>query len=207
MVKSNYTWLFLISAICLICIGGCSKSARSEKKSRLSPDYSRTEFDKASGLKPNAKTLYVIANILASQGKERGSEATMKKIIVEYPDFFPVYNTLAELQLRQGRKAEAIATMHAGLGVNPEDTMLMNNIGMCQLIRMEYEAALEMFAKAAAIVPGNTKYRANMAVALSLLGRYEESASLFRHILSQEDTDHNVNTIRDTKWNPLTADG
>ena len=193
MAKFNHIMLFLlVSIICLVCFGGCSKSARSEKSGKLSPSHSTKESE----LRPTAKTLYVMANILASQGKEQNCEVVMKRIIREYPDFFPVYNSLAELQLRQSRKKEAIKTMHAGLRINPEDTILLNNIGMCWLICTEYENALEMFTEAAGIMPENMKYRANMAVTLSLMGHYEESSSLFRQILPQKDADYNVSLFR-----------
>lgn len=200
MAKLNYIRILLIAGIiCLSCFGGCSESANSAKNRRLSPDYSNVEFEKVSEPLPTAKTLYVMANILASQGRDAEREVVMKRIIREYPDFFPVYNSLAELQLRQGRKKEAIETMQAGLRIRPEDATLLNNIGMCRLICMEYEKALEMFTKAAGLMPQNVRYRANMAVTLSLMGHYDESLSLFRQILPPEDADYNVNAIRKTK--------
>lgn len=200
MAKLNYIRPFLIvSVICLICFSGCKESVKSKKSEHLSKIHSNSEFDKETVPKPTAKMLYVIANIFASQGKYAECEAVMKRIIHEYPEFFPVYNSLAGLQLRQGRKIEAIKTMYAGLDIRPEDTILLNNIGMCWLLCMKNENALEMFTKAAGIMPENTKYRANMAVALSLMGHYEESSSLFRQILPQEDADYNVNAIRKTK--------
>lgn len=200
MAKLNCTISFLIIAIvCMVCFSGCSESAKSEKNKNVYPDYSKLKFDEVSEPVPTARTLYVVANILASQGKVTECEAVMKRIIREYPEFFPVYNSLAELQLRQGRKKGAIHTMQSGLAIRPEDTTLLNNIGMCQLICMEYEKALEMFTKAACVMPGNPKYRANMAVSLSLMGHYDESLSLFSQVLSQEDATYNVNTIRKTE--------
>lgn len=200
MAKLNRIRLFsIVSIICLIYFSGCSESANSKKSKHLSPNYSNAKFEEISEPIPTAKTLYVMATILASQGKDAECEAVMKRIIREYPDFFPVYNSLAELQLRQGRKKDAIETMYGGLRARPEDTTLLNNIGVCQLICMDYENALEMFTKAASIMPENAKYRANMAVTLSLMGHYEESLSLFRQVLSQEDAEYNVNAIRKTK--------
>jgi Flp pilus assembly protein TadD len=200
MAKLKCTISFLIACIvCLICLSGCSESAKSEKNKNVTPDYSNLKFDEVSKPEPTATTLYVIANILASQGKVIECEAVMKRIIQEYPEFFPVYNSLAELQLRQGRKKEAIHTMRSGLAFRPEDATLLNNIGMCQLICMEYESALEMFTKAAGVMPKNPKYRANMAATLSLMGHYEQSLALFSQVLSKEDADYNVNAIRKAK--------
>ena len=56
--------------------------------------------------------------------------------------------------------------------------------------------ALKMFAEAAGIMPENTKYRANMAVALSLMDRHEESRSLFEQVLRENQANHNVNMLQ-----------
>ena len=200
MAKLNYIRPLLIAGIiCLSCSGDCLGSANSAKNRRLPPDYSNVKLEKVSEPPPTAKTLYVIANILATQGRDAECQSVMERIIREYPQFFPVYNSLAKLQLRQGLKKEAIETLQAGLSIQPGDATLLNNIGMCRLICMEYEKALEMFTKAAGIMPQNARYRANMAVTLSLMGRYDESLSLFRQILSPEDADYNVNVIRKNK--------
>ena len=71
MAKSNYIRLLLIAGvICSICFSGCQESANSEKNKRLSPNYSTSKFEKVSEPVPTAKTLYIMANILASQGKD-----------------------------------------------------------------------------------------------------------------------------------------
>lgn len=63
-------------------------------------------------------------------------------------------------------------------------TFLKNLLGIHT--NMEYENALEMFTKAAGIMPENARYRTNMAVALSLMERYEESLFLFKQILLED---------------------
>jgi Flp pilus assembly protein TadD len=163
------------------CFSGCSNNA---------------EFRSNSEPTPTADTLYAMTNIFAAQRRDSECEAVMKRIISEYPEFLPVYNDLAELQMRQGRTNEAIATINCGLNINPKNPMFLNNLGMCWLIRMGYANALEMFTRAAGIMPENTRYRANMAVALSLMGRYEESLSLFEQVLEQEQANHNVNVLQ-----------
>lgn len=195
VTKLNYIILsFLMGVICIPCFSGCSNSATN---AYLSPKNSGTEFRNHSEPTPTAKTLYAVANIFAAQGRDSECEAVMKRIISEYPEFLPVYNDLAELQMRRGRTNEAIATIHRGLTINPKNPMFLNNLGMCWLVRMKYENALEMFAKAAGIMPENTRYRANMAVALSLMGRYEESLSLFEQVLQEDQASHNVNVLQE----------
>ena len=189
--------VFVLSIICMICFCGCSQPANSATNAYLVPNGSSPQFGNQSEPIPTAKTLYAMANIVAAQGKDSEYEAVMKRIIREYPDFFPVYNDLAELQMRQGRTNEAIETIQSGLRIRPKDTTLLNNLGMCWLVRMEYENALAMFAEAAGIMPENARYRANMAVALSFMGRYEESLSLFKQVLRKEQASHNVRVLQE----------
>ncbi len=189
--------VFALSIFCVICFSGCSESANSATDAYSQPEISSSEFVNKSEPAPTAKTLYAMANIFASQGRDAEYEAVMKRIISENPGFFPAYNGLAESQMRQGRTNDAIETIHTGLRLRPKDTVLLNNLGMCWLVRMEYENALEMFAKAAGIMPENTRYRANMAVALSLMERNEESLALFKQILREDQASHNMKLIQE----------
>ena len=137
-----------------------------------------------------------IADILATQGRDPECEYVLKRIINENPEYLPAYNSLAELQMRQDRTDAAIRTLHDGLGINPEDPVLLNNLGMCWMVRRDYAAALEMFTKAAGVLPENRKYRANMAVVLGLMDRDEESLSLFRQVLPIELARQNLAVLQ-----------
>jgi len=123
----------------------------------------------------------------------------LKKIIQDNPKFLPAYNSLAELQMRRGQTNAAIETLQHALNINPGDAVLLNNLGMCWIVRRDYEDALKMFTRAAGIMPENAKYRANMAVALGLMGRDDESLSLFRQVLPEDQANHNLNVLREAR--------
>jgi serine/threonine-protein kinase len=159
-------------------------------------DESELKFQMQSDNPPTTKTLCAMADILATQGRDSECEYVLKRIIQDDPKFLPAYNKLAELQMRQGRTNAAIETLQHGLHVNPDDTVLLNNLGMCWIVRRDYENALEMFTKAAGLMPENVKYRANMAVALGLMGRDDESLSLFEQILPEEEASHNMSVLQ-----------
>lgn len=144
---------------------------------------------------PTAKTLYLMADILSAQGKDGEAEQLYNRIVSQYPDFLPAYNDLAALQMRQRRIPEATQTLQSGLKNNPNDPVLLNNMGMCCLIRKDYERALSYFTDAAAVVPENTRYRSNMATALALLGRRDEALSLYRQILPEEEAMENIQIL------------
>jgi Tfp pilus assembly protein PilF len=100
-----------------------------------------------------------MAQILAAQGKDAECEFVLRRCVQEHPRFTPAYNSLAELQMRQGRVHEAVGALSAALKIRPRDPVLLNNLGMCLLLRKEYEGALRQFTEAAGLVPENEKYR------------------------------------------------
>ena len=144
---------------------------------------------------PTAKTMYLMADILSAQDKDGEAEQLYDRIITQYPDFLPAYNDLSALQMRQRRIPEAMRTLEAGLKIKPDDPVLLNNMGMCCLIRKEYEKALSYFTEAAGLVPENTRYRSNMATTLALLGRREEALSLYRQILPEGEAMENIQIL------------
>ncbi len=182
------TWILVLSVL-LLC--GCSQ-----------PSQSASRYDEPAAAEPqrdpppSAKTLYSMAEILAAQGKDRECEFVLRRCLQDYPSFTPAYNNLAELQMRQGRIHEAVDTLSAALRIRPRDPVLLNNLGMCLLLRKEYERALDHFTSAAGLVPENEKYRANMATALGLLGRQEESLALLQQVLPGDKAQRNAEVLR-----------
>lgn len=191
--------LCMVGFLCMFCVGGCSESAGSGQNTDWAMDKSELEFQSQANNPPTAKTLYTMADILATQGRDSECEYVLKRIIQDNPKFLPAYNSLAELQMRQGKTITAIETLQHALAINPEDAVLLNNLGMCWIVRRDYESALKMFTKAAGIMPENAKYRANMAVALGLMGRDEESLSLFKQILPEDQANHNLSILREDR--------
>jgi Flp pilus assembly protein TadD len=146
-----------------------------------------------------------MADILAARGKEVDCEFVLRRCIREHPGFTPAYNRLAELQMRQGRVHEAVAVLSQALEVRAQDPVLLNNLGMCLLLRQEYAPALDRFTEAATLVPESEKYRANMAIALGLLGRHEESLALLEQVLPKDQARHNAEILRQAQEQQSTA--
>lgn len=191
-------WLCaLAGAACMgMLLGGCSspKQAGFDQGKRFgqSPDSFETQRD----LPPSTRTLYAMADILAAQGKDRDCEFTLRRCIQQEPKFTPAYNKLAELLMRQGRVHEADNVLSQALRINSADPILWNNLGMCCLVQRRYGKAVEHFTKAAGQVPESAKFRANLATALALLGRDEESGALLQQVLPDEQAKHNAEVLR-----------
>jgi Flp pilus assembly protein TadD len=180
--------------LALLLAGGCAKPDRSASHARPQPDP-RPAAEAAHDPPPTAKTLYAMAQVLAAQGKEPECEFVLRRCVQEHPEFTPAHNRLAELQMRQGRIHQAIETLSAARKARPRDSVLLNNLGMCLLLHKEYAQALGHFTDAAGLVPESEKYRANMATALGLLGRQEESLALFQQVLPRASAENNAEVL------------
>jgi Flp pilus assembly protein TadD len=191
--------LCIVGLICILCVYGCSEPANSGKNTDWVTDKSDLDFQTQANKPPTAKTLCAMAEILAAQGRDSECEYVLKRIIQDDPKFLPAYNSLAELQMRRGQANTAIETLRHALKINPDDTVILNNLGMCWIVRQDYQNALKMFTKAAGIMPENVKYRANMAVALGLMGREEESLALFKQLLPEDQANHNLTILREAR--------
>ncbi len=180
-----------------IMLGGCEGQQRYDARHASGLNDPPPGFEMQQDRRPTQKTLFTMAGILATQGKDRQCEFVLRRCIQEYPRFTPAYNDLAELLMRQGRTNEAVAVLTAANQLRPEDPVLLNNLGMCLMIRREYANALQQFTDAAGLRPENKKYRANMATALGLLGRRDECLSLLHQCLPKEEADHNAQVLQE----------
>jgi len=150
------------------------------------------DFEKGAKRKPTAKTMYALAKILAAQSRDAEAEVVLNRAIAADAHFLPAYCALAELQMRQRRIDKAIQVINAGLKQAPTEPILINDLGMCQLINGDPAAALTAFTCASGLAPDEHRYRSNMATALGLLGRYDEALELYLLVLSPADAHYNL---------------
>lgn len=185
---------FILIGLALLAGCGPKNSDFEWQGSDLEADRT-SEFQLHPNEKPTPKTMFVMAKILAGQGKYAQSEALLKQLVQEFPKFTPAYIKLADLQMAQRRVPETIRTIDAGLKLEPRNDILINNLGMCYFVIGDYPRALAGFTQAAGINPENTRYRSNLALVLGVMGRQEESASLYEQVLSPQDAKHNVQVL------------
>ena len=187
--------LLWISIVIGLTVSGCATPGRFDGL-RSSQADADADFQKGADRPPTPRALYAMAGILAGQGRDAECEPVLRRIVREHPRFLPAYCDLAELALRHRRADDAIETLSAGLRLAPRDPILLNNLGMCWILKREYGDALGVFTRAAGIMPQDARYRANMAVSLGMMGRYEESLSLYQQVVPTPDAHHNLGVIR-----------
>lgn len=185
---------------------GCQTPA--DKKGPFFSDSQRAEddFDRAEDRPPSAKTLYAMSRILAAQGKDEQCEYVLVRVMKMQPNFMPPYVELAELHLRHRRVDQAVAVLLAALTIAPDDAVLHNDVGMCRMVQGNYAEALHEFTLAAATAPQDARYRANMAVALGVAGRYDESLALYQQIVPPSDAHHNLSVLCEARNDTDRAD-
>lgn len=170
---------------------GCARTAQDNSMAYSQPDT------KAIGPQaPRANTIYGMVRLMRSQGKTEQAELALVGLTREYPNYSPAYNDLAEIRIQQGRLEEAVAYVEKGLEVAPNDAVLLNNAGVCSLMKHDYEKALEYFKRASILAPHENRYRANVALAMGLNGDVEGSRALYNQIVSAKDAEHNTELIK-----------
>lgn len=187
----NYSYL-MKSAIVMLAgmyLVACSQSTVTPVSSYWDSSLDRA-FDSATDRPPTPKTLCVMSRILASQGKDTECEYILNRILREHPGYTMASCDLAELQMRQQRIDDAIETLAEALALSSDDPILLNNLGMCFMTKNRHDEALSKFTQASSIKPRDMRYKANKAVALGMLGRYDESLQVYLEVLGQPAEAH-----------------
>jgi hypothetical protein len=217
MNRARSSWLrwrlfSLVSVVAFVGVGvsgGCQQPGAKPAEQVPKADQPRaTGKDSAQVFNRPAtpKTKYAYARILAAQGQESPCEAVLTRLIAEEPRFTPAYLLLAEVRMRSRRIEDAMSALFAGLRVSPQDDVLWNDLGICFMMKSDCESALSSFTKAAALQPSNARYRSNMGCALGLMGRREESFSLYAMVLPPTDAQHNVSVLTSARGTYLGLD-
>lgn len=196
-------WSILGLAVCVAFqSAGCAASDRPRGRDAQNGVLEDPAFTKGSELPPSPTTLLALARIYRSQQRSAEAQTLLLQIIYENPRFVPAYCELAELQLKERRLHDAEATLEKGLRISRHDPVLLNNLGICRLMKSEYAGALEAFTQAAAVAPHDPRYRANMAVVLGLLGREEEALALYEQVLPPDEVASNLLVLRNARREP-----
>lgn len=144
---------------------------------------------------PKANTIYGMARLMRAQGNTEQAELALLGLMREYPTFSPTYNDLAEIRIQKGQLDQAVHYLEQGLEIAPNDPVLLNNRGVCALLKHDYDQASQYFKQASALAPYESRYRANLALATGLQGDVAGSKALYQQIVSAKDAEFNAELI------------
>ena len=195
--------ILVAPALGALLLSGC---AVDEKQGAFKSPFSEAEDFDASGDKPpKAKTLHALARLLTQRGQTEQSRYVLVRAIKDEPGYLPAYTELAELCIKDGRIADAVTVLEEGLKHSPNDPVLLNDMGMCFLLRGENEKAMDHFSRSSAAAPRDAKYRANMALAAGMMGRYAEALAIYKEVVPVEEAHYNLAVICEARKDPERA--
>lgn len=190
-------WLTALAAAALsVAMTGCNTSTRTSTLPQSHTLAGFDDFDTAGERAPSAKTMYRLAELFEAQNRLPQAEAMHASTIERYPKFSPAYSELASIQMRTDRLDDAIATLRKGIAMQPNDPVLHNNLGMCMLVAKDYKAAHECCNTAWKLAPDSTRYAANTALALGMLGRTEEARLVYEQVMPSNGASRNITIIQ-----------
>ncbi len=192
----------LVSALLL---SGCASEQQTAKTS-TNPDVtystlsaSEAAFDLGEERPPTAKTLHALARIFEAQGRDAEAASVFEQIMRRFPSMRQAFIEMAELRMRQGAVDDAIDVLTRGIAANPKDPVLLNNRGMCWVMKAGYAEALSDFSMAAELAPDEPRYTGNKAMALGMMGRYEESLEVYQQIVLPARAHYNVAVLAEAR--------
>jgi len=188
----------------IFALAGCGDY--SAQKPFSSNDDNDRIFAEGADRPPTVKTLYATSRLLASQGRDHESSLLLVQIIRQQRDFMPAYADLAELHLKHNQADQAVSVLGEGLKISPKNSLLLNNLGMCHLVSQNYRDAFEAFQKARQASPKEGRYVANMAVALSFEGQYDQALELYKQVVSPAEAHYNLAVLCEARQDYPRAD-
>jgi tetratricopeptide (TPR) repeat protein len=174
---------------------GCTSTTSFEQNDPTDPAHYGENDDPLGEQAPTVRTLHSAARMCAARGQDSQAEVAYAELIKRHPHYMPGYTELSELYLRNEMAETAIAVLRTGLEAAPDDPILHNNLGMCHLFEREYEAAVEQFTQAASLAPEDARNRANLAVALAMMGRMDEAYANYQLIIPEADARSNMHLL------------
>jgi tetratricopeptide (TPR) repeat protein len=139
---------------------------------------------------------YVLGWARFAEGDIDGARGAWTRVQAMVPDFEEVYFDLADCDLRQHRPAESLAVLDKALRFRPENSDILNAIGVVETSLRQFDNAIAAFERALRTEPAGVTSRYNLARALELrytsaLGRgerppaadLERAAAEFRRVV------------------------
>ena len=160
------------------------------------------KFAKGADRPPTVHTLHAMARLLAAQGQDAQCAAVLSTLLKDHPKFLPAHVDLAELYMRTEQVDKAITALGEARKLAPEDPVLLNNLGMCRMMKSQYDVALDLFIAAVDLAPRNTRYRANAATALGMLGKYDQALKAYEQMLGPAQAHYNLAVLCEARSDP-----
>ncbi len=146
---------------------------------------------------PSWRNLFQAAQMESSLGHFAAARSDAEQLLANYPDSYEGLTTLAQIELLHGDLHRAVALYSRLIERYPRPGEI-SNLGTAQMYLGGYREAEASFRKALGLEPGNVFTLLNLADAMTLQGRPEEAAAVYRQVIRAASLDA-------TDWQVLSA--
>jgi tetratricopeptide (TPR) repeat protein/tRNA A-37 threonylcarbamoyl transferase component Bud32 len=146
---------------------------------------------------PSWRNLFQAAQMESSLGHFAAARRDAEQLLANYPDSFEGLTTLAQIELLHGDLHRACDLYSRLIERYPRPGEI-SNLGTAQMYLGSYSEAEASFRKALDLEPGNAFTLLNLADAMTLQGRPEAAAAVYRQVLRAASLDA-------TDWQVLSA--
>ncbi len=137
---------------------------------------------------PSWRNLFRAAQMESSLGHFAAARRDAEQLLANYPDSYEGLTTLAEIELLHGDLHRAVALYSHLIERYPRPGEI-SNLGTAQMYLGGYREAEASFRKALGLEPGNVFTLLNLADAMTLQGRPEEAAAVYRQVIRAASLD------------------
>jgi len=127
-----------------------------------------------------------------AQGKVVLARKAYLKALELDPGFVPAYANLADLYRTMGSDQEARETLRQGLAKAPDNADLHHALGLLQVRRKDYSAALASLKRAAELAPDNPRYAYVYGLALKEHGDPEDALRVLTAAYNQDPANRDL---------------
>ena len=141
---------------------------------------------------------------LMALGDLTAAQPQLDRAVADDPNLWRSWMALGRIDDANKNWAASEAAYQKASALQPDSPIIVNNIGMSQMLQHRYEEAAETFQRALAIDPSMEMTRANLRIALAWQGRYDE-ALMGAQIGSRADALNNVGYVAMLRGDQLAA--
>jgi Flp pilus assembly protein TadD len=113
------------------------------------------------------------------EGDTEGALELAKVAVLHTPKRSGAWNTLGRVQLRMGKRKDAIVSFEKAVELNPRSSFAQNNLGLALIYEKRFEQAVDALEQAVELEPVKGYMWNNLGMAYEQLDRLEEARDAY----------------------------
>ena len=172
----------ILAALLSINLAGCASFAGRTPSLQLGQRY-------------DSETQFNVARLHERQGQLTQARELYEKILKDEPKNSDACHRLAVISTRLGDVEQATDYFHQSLALDPQNTEVLADLGYALHLQGDIGSAEEALQMSLDLDPDNQRTIGNLALVVGMSGRFNESLSLYRRIVSEAEAQANLGYI------------